>query len=96
MREPADLARRAEELDSTHVETDSDRLLADAADRARRYLATVDHRPVFPDPDAVGRLADSTSHSPRSRVSPTPHLPCSTKWGRQPPWPRREAATSAS
>ena len=55
-------------VDLLPVETDSDQLLADAADRARRYLATVGHRPVFPDPDAVGRLA--------AFDEPLPEAPC--------------------
>ena len=40
----------------TSVEAGAERLLADAAERARRYLAAVDDRPVFPARDALARL----------------------------------------
>ncbi len=45
-------------------------LLQNAADRANRYLAELDNRPVFPSPEAIERLAEFDKPLPNSPTDP--------------------------
>jgi len=49
-------------------------LLADAAERARRYLAGLDHRPVAPDPAALSALGSFDEPLPEEPGDPAATL----------------------
>jgi hypothetical protein len=70
-------------------------LLDDAAARAQRYLAGLDHRPVAPTPEAVAALAAWDEPMPSNRRNPS-GCSCSIEWDRRPPWQWRAAVFSAS
>ena len=56
------------------IDAEADRLLADAADRARRYLAGLDDRAVVPDRAALSALASFDEPLPESPGDPAATL----------------------
>jgi len=56
------------------IDAEADRLLAEAADRARRYLAGLDDRPVVPDRAALAALASFDEPLPESPGDPAATL----------------------
>jgi hypothetical protein len=47
-----------------------DHLLQEAADRAARYLSHLEARPVFPSPEALGRLTELGGSLPEAPTDP--------------------------
>ena len=71
-------------------------LLADACQRAQRYLAGLDARPVAPARRTWTAWTASTSRCPPPGGPGKTCSRCSTRPPRRPPWPAAGRATSAS
>src|SRR5258708_19448780 len=65
---------RTEILPVMSIDAEAGRLLADAAERARRYLAGLDRRPVAPDRAALSALASFDQPLPGEPADPAATL----------------------